>query len=130
VEQLKAILASSQEFMNNAQTQDTTTGLTTANQKFVDFLFQKVLNRVADSGGLTGFTNALANGAMPLTVASGIINSFEAQSDQVKGFYLQFLKRPADTTGLNSFAQALVGGASDEAVIASLLSSAEYFNMV
>ena len=44
VEQLKAALAGSQEFFNDAQALDTTPGLTTANQKYVDFLFQKILN--------------------------------------------------------------------------------------
>ncbi|HLJ95654.1 MAG TPA: DUF4214 domain-containing protein [Gemmataceae bacterium] len=130
VEQLKAILGSSQEFINDAQAQDTTAGLTTANQKFVDFLFQKVFNRPADSGGLNAFTTALGNGASPLTVASVILTSLEAQTDQVRGFYQQFLKRPADNAGLNSFAQSLVNGASDEAVIAALVSSAEYLASV
>lgn len=130
VEQLKALLAGSQEFLNNAQAMDTTSGLTTANQKFVDFLFQKVLTRTADSGGLTGFTNALTGGTSPMTVASVIINSQEAQSLLVKGFYQQLLKRQADTAGLNNFTQALLTGARDEAVIASLASSGEYFGLV
>src|SRR5207244_1980363 len=96
-------------------------GLTTANQKFVDFLFQKVLNRTADSGGLTSFTNALGGGAAPLTVATVIVTSQEAQSILVSGFYQRFLRRAADSGGLNGFTQALVNGASDESVIASLV---------
>jgi hypothetical protein len=130
VEQVKSLLGSSQEFMNNAQAQDTTSGLTTANQKFIDFLFQKVLNRTADSGGLTAFTNALSSGASPLTVASGIVISQEAKMDLVNGFYQKFLKRQADSAGLNNFTQLLVNGVSDETVIASLVSSAEYLAMV
>ena len=104
--------------------------MTTANQKFVDFLFQKVLNRTADSGGLTGFTNALGNGALPLTVASAIITSQEADTLLVKGLYQQFLKRQADGGGLNTFTQALVGGARDEAIIVSLVASSEYLGLV
>src|SRR5207253_1306514 len=77
VEQLKAILGSSQEFTNNAQAQDTTSGLTTANQKFVDFLFQKILNRTADSVGLTGFTSALGNGATDEAVIASLVSSAE-----------------------------------------------------
>ncbi len=130
MEQLKATLGSSPEFMNDAQTQDTTPGLTTANQKFVDFLFQKVLNRIADSGGLNAFTTALNNGTPPLTVASAIISSPEAQSVLVKGFYLQFLKRQADSGGLNSFVQQLLSGVRDEAVIVGLVASDEYFARV
>jgi hypothetical protein len=130
VEQLKAALGSSQEFMNLAQAQDTTPGLTTANQKFVDFLFQKVLNRTADSGGLAVFTSALTNGVPASAVASTIITSPEGESDLVKSFYLQFLKRAADSTGLNNFTQALESGARDEAVILALVASDEYFGLV
>jgi hypothetical protein len=130
VEQLKALLGSSPEFVNDAQAQDTTPGLTTANQKFVDFLFQKVLNRMADPGGLAAFTTALGNGATAAAVASTIITSPEAESDLVKSFYLQFLKRPADSTGLGVFTQALLSGARDEAVILALVSSDEYFGLV
>jgi hypothetical protein len=130
LEQLKAMLAGSLEFMNDAQTQDTTPGLTTANQKFVDFLFQKVLNRTADSGGLTGFTGALANGTPPVKVAFMVIVSQEADALLVNGLYPQFLKRPADSGGLNAFTQALLNGVRDEAIIAGLVASNEYFGLV
>jgi hypothetical protein len=130
VEQLKATLAASPEFLTNALAQDTTAGMTTSNQKFVDFLFQKVLNRTADAGGLAAFTTALANGSSSFSVAQAIISSTEAESDLVQGFYLQFLKRPADTGGLNAFTQALVSGTSDEMVIAEFVSSGEYFAAV
>ena len=99
-EQLKAILGSSPEFLNLAQTQDTTAGLTTTNEKIVDFLFQKVLKRTADASGLEAFTTALDNGISPLTVASAIVSSQEANSDAVNGLYTQLLKRQADGTGL------------------------------
>ena len=130
VEQLKTSLASSQEFMNDAQAQDTTSGLTTANQKFVDFLFQKVLKRTADTGGLTAFTNALSNSTSASAVASSIITSSEAASDLVSSLYLQFLHRPADSAGLNAFTQALLNGASDESIILGLVTSGEYFGLV
>jgi hypothetical protein len=130
VEQLKTSLASSQEFMSLAQAQDTTAGLTTANQKFVDFLFQKILNRTADTGGLTAFTNALNSGTSASAVAGAIITSSEAASDLVNGFYLQFLHRPADSAGQNAFTQALLNGASDESIILGLVTSSEYFGLV
>jgi hypothetical protein len=130
VEQLKAMLASSQEFLMAALAQDTTAGLTTSNQKFVDFLFQKALVRTADSGGLAAFTTALANGSSSLSVAQSIISSPEAESDLVKGFYLQFVKRTADSGGLNAFTQALVSGTRDELVIAQFVASDEYFARV
>jgi hypothetical protein len=130
VEQLKATLASSPEFFNDAQTLDQTPGLTTANQKYVDFLFQKVLNRVADAGGLAGFTNALNTGQSLGSVAQAIVSSQEADADVVNAFYVRFLRRPADAGGLSAFTQQLLSGTSDEAVIAELVGSAEYFGRV
>jgi hypothetical protein len=130
LEQVKAGLAGSPEFMSDAQVQDTTPGLTTPNQKFVDFLFQKVLSRPADASGLSTFTSALANGATATAVALAVLTSSEAYSDLVKSFYLQFLKRPADGQGLNAFTQALLSGATDEGVIVGIVASDEYFARV
>jgi hypothetical protein len=130
LEQLKSILGSSQEFMNDAQAQDTTPGLTMPNQKVVDFLFQKVLLRPADPSGLTAFTNALNSGTSALTVATVIITSPEAQSLVVTGFYQRFLKRQPDSAGLAAFTQVLLSGVRDEVVIVSFLASPEYFALV
>ncbi len=129
VQQLNAILASSQEFLNDAQAQDTASGLTTANEKTVDFLFQKVLNRAADTSGMDTFTNLLNNGTSPLAVASAIVTSQEADSDLVNGLYTQLLKRSADSAGLDGFDQSLRDGAGVEAVVAGIVGSDEYFGL-
>src|SRR5262249_13926560 len=84
VEQLKAMLASSQEYVTDAVAQDRTAGLATSNQQFVDFLFQKALGRTADAGGLVSFTTALANGSSSSSVAQSIISSPEAETNLVK----------------------------------------------
>ena len=127
--QLKAILGSSQEFINNAQSLDSTAGLTTANEKTVDYLFQKILNRSADSSGLAAFSSALDNDVAPLAVASAIVSSQEADSDQLNNLYSQFLKRQADGPGLDGFTQALLKGASLEAVVGGMVGSDEYFGL-
>ncbi len=129
VQQLNAILASSPEFQNEAQAQNTTTGLTTANEKTVDFLFQKVLNRTADSSGLASLSTALDNGTTPLTVATAVVFSAEANADLVNGFYTKFLKRSADNAGLQQFTQALGNGGDVEAVVAGIVGSNEYFEL-
>jgi len=129
VPQLKAILGSSQEFINNAQSLDSTAGLTTANEKTVDYLFQKILNRSADSSGLAAFSSALDNDVAPLAVASAIVSSQEADRDQVNNLYSQFLKRQADGPGLDGFTQALLKGASLEAVVGGMVGSDEYFGL-
>jgi hypothetical protein len=126
VQQLKAILGSGQEFLNDARAQKT--GLS-ANEKIVDFLFQRVLNRTADSSGLDTFSNALNNGTTPLMVASAIVSSQEADSDLVNGLYTQLLKRSADGAGLDSFTQSLRHGADVEAVVVEIVGSYEYFGL-
>jgi hypothetical protein len=130
LEQVKADLAGSPEFASDAQAQDTTAGLSTNNQKFVDFLFQKVLSRPADASGLSTFTTELANGTSTAAVALQVLTSPEAYSDLINSFYLQFLKRPADSAGLAAFTQDLLGGATDEGIIVGIVASDEYFARV
>jgi|GEM_PF-6827127 len=130
VEQLKANLAGSLEFFNDAQSMDMTPGLTTPDQKFVDFLFQKVLGRRADLGGLNHFTQELSNNTSRTIVAFQIITSTEGYNVLVKGFYLTFLHRTADQGGANFFTNQLQSGMTDEQVIAEIVSSDEYFSHV
>jgi hypothetical protein len=130
IEQVKAALAGSQEFFNDAQALDTTTGLTTANQKAVDFLFQKILNRAADTGGLNAFTPQLSNNGSLARVALEVITSPEANGDVVEGFYGTFLHRHSDANGLAFFTGLLQKGVRDEAVIDAFVASDEYFGRV
>ncbi len=105
----------------------------TSNPPFVaqayDFLFQKVLNRPADSSGLDSFSHALNNGTTPLLVAAAIVSSQEADANLVNDLYTQFLKRSADNAGLDSFAQLLRNGAAVEAVVVGIVGSDEYFGL-
>jgi hypothetical protein len=124
------MLAASQEFFNDAQALDTTAGLTTANQKYVDFLFQKILNRTADSAGLNGFTQQLDNNVPRFQVATEVITSQEADIDVVESFYGAFLRRHSDANGLNGFVGQLRSGIRDEVVIDEIVASDEYFGRV
>jgi hypothetical protein len=130
VEQMKATMLGSPEFDNDAQTLNTTPGLTTPDQKLVDFMFQKVLGRTADPSGLTTFTQELANGVPASTVGLQILTSEEGFQVLVKGFYLKFLHREADSGGLSHFTSALAAGARDEEVILGITASDEYFSLV
>jgi hypothetical protein len=130
VEQVKAALAGSQEFFNDAQALDTTAGLTTANQKVVDFLFQRILNRPADATGLGAFTQQLANNVSQSTVALELLTSPEGYGDLVEGYFGTFLRRHSDPGGLNAFIAQLQAGFRDETVIGEFVSSDEYFARV
>ena len=87
-------------------------------------LFQ-ALNRVPDTGGLTSWSSALADGATPLQVALGFVNSAEFQrdygtlnaSDFVSDLYQNVLHRSVDAGGLQSWTSALQQGASEASVL-------------
>jgi hypothetical protein len=128
VEQVKASLFGSQEFFNLSQTANA--ALPAGNQRYIDLVFEDVLNRHADAGALTAFANQLNSGVSRSLVAAEVLGSLEAEQDLVNAFYQKFLHRPADTLGLNTFVGALQGHARDEDVIAGLVASDEYFSRV
>jgi predicted outer membrane repeat protein len=97
------------------------------NAGFVTGLYQDVLNRAPDSGGLANFTNALNNGASRAAIASNFYSSGEFMADLVAADYLALLGRKEDPTGAAGFLLALQTGATDQAVAAAILGSAEAF---
>jgi hypothetical protein len=101
--------------------------LGTANQIYVSYLFQTLLNRPVDSGGLSAFSSMLDAGVSKPAVVLGIESSPEYIADQVQALYQQYLHRPADPTGLSSFSAFLAGGGTLEQAAAMLAGSAEYF---
>jgi hypothetical protein len=128
VEQVREILFGSQEFFNLSQMANT--ALPAGNQRFIDLVFEDVLNRHAEAGALTAFGNQLDNGVSRSMVAAEILLSPEGEQDRVNGFFQKFLHRQADTFGLNAFVGALQSGAHDEDVIVALVGSDEYFSRV
>ena len=98
-----------------------------SNNGFLNALYEDALNRMADAGGLAGFSGALANGVPRSQVATVMLTSAEYHQDLVGSYYQRFLHRAADQGGLNSFANALAQGTSDQAVIAFIIGSNEYF---
>jgi CSLREA domain-containing protein len=97
------------------------------NAGFVTALFQDVLNRQPDAGGLASFEQRLANGVSRGTVAALIFSSPEYLNDLVASDYQTLLGRTPDPTGAAGFFLALNSGANDAAVEATILGSAEAF---
>ncbi len=75
----------------------------------IQALYQQVLGRDADLGGLTANTAALAGGATPDQLRSGLAHSDEAGRD-LNVFYQEVLGRNADAGGLANFENAPAGG--------------------
>jgi hypothetical protein len=131
VEQMRIGLASSPEFFGLAQSTDTNANATTSGQKFVDFLYLKVLNRNADSGALSFFGHLVDTGTPQSTIANVIVMSSEGLGIVVNGLYTSLLHHTADSGGLNFFVNALQKGTlRDEQIIAALAASDEYFARV
>src|SRR5207244_2667502 len=74
----------------------------TPNQAFVNQVYQDLLGRDAEQGGLLTWTSALAGGASRAQVAAAIESSPEARTDALNEVYHRYLGRGLDPTGLNA----------------------------
>jgi hypothetical protein len=95
---LAGILASP-EFYARAQTLITSG---TADERFVQAMYQFLLNRPASAAEVSGWVNALPTIGRS-GVALGFAQSNEFRADTVAAFYAMFLHRSADLPGLNGW---------------------------
>jgi uncharacterized protein (TIGR03118 family) len=98
-----------------------------ANARFVDQVFQDLLNRQAEPAGLAFWIGQLDQGMARSQVVSAIEQSMEFQTNQVQQAYQRFLHRKADQAGLNFWANFLQQGHTVEQMEAGLAGSQEYF---
>jgi hypothetical protein len=95
---LAGILASP-EFYAHAQTLSASG---TADQRFVQAMYQALLNRTAATPEVSGWMTALpAIGRVG--VAMGFVQSDEFRAETIAAFYATFLQRSADQAGLNGW---------------------------
>jgi hypothetical protein len=99
----------------------------TGNAAFLCLVYEDLLGRAADVGGLAAWEGQLALGASRQQVAYDIATSPEHLSDLVQGDYEYFLGRAADAGGLATWVGLLESGWSPQAVLEGLLSSPEYY---
>jgi hypothetical protein len=94
---------------------------------FVAGLYQDVLKRRVDQGGLDFYVPKLDLGALTRTAAAlSVLQSVEYRTMLLQSFYMAFLHRSATPAELAAGLGALAGGASDEDIKAMLLGSSEY----
>ena len=99
----------------------------------VDTLYQTVLGRVSDSGGLAGSLAFLEQGGTPAQLEAILLSSNEffmakgggTDSGFIGALYQVGLNRAVDGSAVQIFGQALSGGASRTTVIEDVFSSAE-----
>jgi hypothetical protein len=93
---------------------------------FVRGLYQSVLGRSADAGGLGGWLDLMNAGLSRLAVATDIWNSAEHRSEQVDGYYRSFLHRAAAATERSFWVNQFLTGANEAAVVLGIVTSSEY----
>jgi hypothetical protein len=99
----------------------------TANQQFVDHIYQDLLGRAPDSGGLTTWLARLDGGLSRSAFIDQVEQSAEYRGDEVMAIYQQYLQRPADSAALETGSELLAQGATDEQLAEMVVSSPEYF---
>jgi Ca2+-binding RTX toxin-like protein len=100
-----------------------------ANSRFVDQLYEDLLGRPADGGGLAGWLAALAQGITRAQVAFAIENSPEYLTDVVQKAFQQFLHRVGDPAGVAGWVNFLQAGHTIEQMEVGIVGSAEYFQV-
>ena len=108
-------------------TTDGTTWVNYEDRLWMGHVYQNLLGRSPDSGGLNYWLDVLGSGAPLFYVPAAMENTGDYRAVQVTGLYTRFLHRSPDPGGLQAFVNVLASGATDEQVTAALLGSDEYF---
>jgi len=98
-----------------------------ANDVYISSLYQGLLGRNSDPGGLAFWDSQLNAGQSRTQVALGIEKSDEFIGRAVQIYYQDFLGRPGDSAGVNFWVNAARQGESLEHIKASILGSDEFF---
>src|SRR5262249_37507253 len=99
-EQALAAILNSQEFMDRAGRMEPSG---TPEERFVQALYNLALNRDAEPGAVSFWTNALRNSSRG-AVAAAILGSQEFRGDVIRDLYQALLDRDADDAGLHGWA--------------------------
>lgn len=116
--QVEAAFAGSGEFYQHADGTDA---------GWVSAMYQAILGRPADPGGLAYWTGQLAQGASRATVAQGFAASPEREGQLINDDYFTDLGRAADSAGQTYWLNAFQNGLRNEDIIAGFLASDEYY---
>jgi hypothetical protein len=99
----------------------------TGNAAFLCLVYEDLLGRAPDAGGLATFEGLLAAGVSRAQVAYDIATSPEFRSNFVRFIYAYFLGRQVDPGGLASWVGALNAGWSDQQVLEGIMGSPEFY---
>jgi hypothetical protein len=121
-------LRGTQPTIEQLETRCLPTGGLSLHQAYVTQIYQDVLERAPDSGGLSFWSNALDQGVTRSEVAGKLLRSAEALSQSLDALYEAELGRKADEGGRSAFLP-LLGQGQELLVQALLFGSAEYMSL-
>jgi hypothetical protein len=107
-----------------------------SNEGFVNGLYVDAFSRVADSSGISFWTEQLEAGVSRKTVIQDFLVSSEyiaehlSNNQYIKGLYQDILGRHEDTSGAVYWVGQLDSGVSRATVVGTFLASAEFNNLV
>jgi ELWxxDGT repeat protein len=110
--------------------QTATVTIVSQEYQWVENLYTDVLNRAAGSvsnAEIMYWVDLLAAGASRTAIATSFVNSTEARTNLINGFYEQYLGRAADAAGLAVFLNAMNAGLTSVQIQDLLLSSNEFY---
>ncbi|HVC96995.1 MAG TPA: DUF4214 domain-containing protein [Pirellulales bacterium] len=100
----------------------------TPHQHYVMAVYEDVLGRAPDPGGLSHWTEQLDSGALSSSVAAAIAHSDEYYANVViTPAYLRLLGRAADAAGVEYWTTQMDAGETDQELEADLVSSPEFY---
>jgi hypothetical protein len=97
---------------------------------WVTALYQKVLERDPDAGGLNFFVGRILNGYAGERGVSAlsVITAPEHRAQQVRHYYATYLRRQAGDADISFWVGQFSAGRTEEQIIADIVGSPEYFN--
>ena len=100
----------------------------TPHERYVEAVYEDVLARAPDAGGLAYWANLLDAGAPITSIAQRFAHSDEYYANFViKPDYLKLLGRAADDAGVKHWTQLMQAGLTDQQLEADLSASDEFF---
>ncbi len=93
---------------------------------FVRNLYQDILQREAETAGLTNWLNQIVAGTPNSQIVSDLWNTFEHRALQVDGYYQRFFNRAPDAGGRDFWINRMLGGMDESDVMAEFMATVEY----
>ncbi len=119
-EQVQAGFVGSAEFYRHSGNTD---------QGWVGAMYQNLLGRAPDAGGLDFWVRKAVAGADRAAIAVGFATSAERESLIVQGDYQQYLGRAAGAAEVAAWVRAFGLGVRNEQIVAGFVGSQEYFRL-